>query len=313
MINLASKKINLCFLITCFVCVIYGLITQVIYGDKTSTILIQFWKNILIAVSIINSSYFIRFLRWRYLISNLGYDIPIKRDFINWIATFAFVATPGRIGELIKINFYKEDFNVPKSQIFSILFFEKISDLLSIIIISFLSLNFVSNFKYDLRIYFLFSLIFLSSYFFKYTPFPKKLIIRFLPNFLDLNISKLYEVVKKVFHFKNLIISLFIGTLGWLLECFSVYILFDSLNNYDINFYQATFAHVTSNLVGALSLIPGGVGATEFTNSNILLRFGVDLDYSIILSFIVRLITIWYGTILGIFIFSLRFMKNKNN
>ena len=99
-------------------------------------------------------------MRWRYLISYLGYDIPIKRDFINWIATFAFVATPGKIGELIKVNFYKEDFNVPKSQTFSILFFEKISDLLSIVLISFFSLNFVGNFKYDREFIFYYQLYF---------------------------------------------------------------------------------------------------------------------------------------------------------
>ena len=73
--------------------------------------------------------------------------------------------------------------------------------------------------------------------------------IRFFPKFLDLNVSKLYDLIKRLFHIKILIISLIIGTLGWLLECFSVYILFDSLNNYDINFYQATFAHATSTLV----------------------------------------------------------------
>ena len=90
-----------------------------------------------------------------------------------------------------------------------------------------------------------------------------------------------------------------------------LYFLVKSLNQYDLSFFQSTFTHATSTLVGVISFIPGGIGATEFTISKMLAGFGLDLNYSVILSFIIRLITIWYATILGFIMLFIRFFRKN--
>ena len=108
-----------------------------------------------------------------------------------------------------------------------------------------------------------------------------------------------------------LLVSIVIGSIGWFIECLSVYFLVNSFKEINISLSQVTFAHLTSTLAGVISFIPGGIGASEFTTSNIFLKYGVEIDYSIIFAFLIRLITIWYATILGLIIFFIRLIKKR--
>ena len=126
---LDSKKLNSAFVITSITLVIYSLISQLIYGENLLNIIRLISKNIFVSILIINISYLFRYLRWRYLLLSIGLRPNIKRDLVNWFTSFAFAATPGKIGELVRLNFYKKDFNISRSKIFSILAIEKVSDL----------------------------------------------------------------------------------------------------------------------------------------------------------------------------------------
>ena len=134
-----SRKIYWGFLITCLIFIIYGLISQIIYGERIFEFLKEFRRNIFLGICFINISYLVRYFRWRYLVYKIGFKPSFKKDFINWLSSFAFSTTPGKIGELIRIDFYNKDFNIPKSKTLIILIIEKISDLVSIFMISFLS------------------------------------------------------------------------------------------------------------------------------------------------------------------------------
>tara|TARA_Y100000589_G_C26792573_1_gene482382 strand:+ start:315 stop:569 length:255 start_codon:yes stop_codon:yes gene_type:complete len=76
---------------------------------------------------------------------------------------------------------------------------------------------------------------------------------------------------------------------------------------------QVAFAHTSSSLVGLISLIPGGIAATEFTTSKILINHGLPINDAIIYSFLIRIITIWYGTILGFLLLFIRLINRRKN
>lgn len=149
-----SRKIYWAFLLTCLIFIIYGLISQIIYGETIFEFLRKLRRNIFLEICFINISYLVRYSWWRYLVYKIGFKPSFKKDFINCVSSFAFSTTPGKIGELIRLDFYNKDFNIPKSKTLSILIIEKISDLVSIVIISFLSFYFVGYFKNINFIYF---------------------------------------------------------------------------------------------------------------------------------------------------------------
>ncbi len=305
-----SKNIYTAFIITCFIIISYGLISQLIYGNKLIDLLEVFSTKIFFCLCIINISYLIRYFRWRFLIKNIGFKIPLKRDLINWFASLAFAATPAKIGEFVRLNFYNQDFNIPKSKVFSILFIEKISDLVSIVIISFFSFGFL--YKINLITFYLFLLfiVFLIFVFFYKKKFLiKKILRKYLLKFRGEKFYKIYSSIRQLSKINILLISISAGVIGWFVECLSVYYLVNFFKEFDISIFKITFAHLTSTLVGVISFIPGGIGASEFTTTNIFLKYGVEIDSSIILAFAIRLITIWYATILGFLIFFIRLIK----
>ena len=62
----------------------------------------------------------------------------------------------------------------------------------------------------------------------------------------------------------------------------------------------ATFAHTTSSLIGALTFMPGGLGPTEASTIGLLSLQGVPLAVGASATVLIRIMTLWFATILGL-------------
>ena len=70
--------------------------------------------------------------------------------------------------------------------------------------------------------------------------------------------------------------------------------------SFDISFLEATFIHTTAGLIGALTMLPGGLGSTEAITVYILKFQSIPINYGIPITSIIRLMTLWYISFLGI-------------
>ena len=70
--------------------------------------------------------------------------------------------------------------------------------------------------------------------------------------------------------------------------------------NLDISLITATFIHTSSDLVGALSVLLGGFGSIDSFTVSILKLQSIPIDYGIPITSIIRLMTLWYITFLGL-------------
>jgi len=50
-------------------------------------------------------SYLVRYLRWYWLLNRTGDKIEVVFGFLAYLAGFAFTATPGKVGELMRIRY----------------------------------------------------------------------------------------------------------------------------------------------------------------------------------------------------------------
>jgi len=312
--NFSKSNIYSAFVISFAVFVIYGLVSKLIYGDKILSLLYLLWKNIFIGIIIISISYIFRYLRWRFLMSNIGFKPPIFKDIFNWLASFAFTATPGKLGELIRINFLYSDFKIPRSLTFSLIVIEKISDLLSVFILLIFNIGSYPILSSKLNLnYFLFIgalLIGFIIFFRRYISF--KFVKKIIPIYIyEKSISAFYSI-KLLLKLDIIVISLLLGIFAWFIECFSLFILVSGVKDFYLSVSESIFTHASSTLLGVISMIPGGIGASELTSSNILTYFGISLDSAIVLSFILRLITIWYATMIGFLFLFIRKFISKN-
>ena len=71
---------------------------------------------------------------------------------------------------------------------------------------------------------------------------------------------------------------------------------------FDINildYLKVLAIYVTSILLGAISFIPAGIGITEGTLAGLLTLEGIGVSTALILSVMIRILTLWYSVGVG--------------
>jgi uncharacterized protein (TIRG00374 family) len=95
-----------------------------------------------------------------------------------------------------------------------------------------------------------------------------------------------------------------VSLFSWGFECLGYHLI---LLNFDINFgfFWASFSYAFATIVGAVSMLPGGLGVTEGSLTYLLIERGVANNIAVTTTFIVRVVTLWFAVIVGIISVSL--------
>ena len=70
----------------------------------------------------------------------------------------------------------------------------------------------------------------------------------------------------------------------------------------DITLLDAVFVFAFSAIVGAISMLPGGLGSTEATMVLLLKALGMGLDSALASTAIIRVATLWFAVGLGVLV-----------
>ena len=89
-----------------------------------------------------------------------------------------------------------------------------------------------------------------------------------------------------------------LSVIAWFAECLVLYFAMFAYQC-DAGPMQATLIYALSTLAGALSIMPGGLVATEGSMAGLLLYFGLGRDLSSTLTFVVRACTLWFAVLAG--------------
>ena len=76
-------------------------------------------------------SFLLRYQRWYYMLRTQGHQVPWREGLRAYIAGFAFTASPGKAGELLRIRYFG-DLNVPAHTVLATFIAERALDLLII-------------------------------------------------------------------------------------------------------------------------------------------------------------------------------------
>ena len=262
----------------------------------------------LLLLSLVN--YFVRFLKWDYFLSVIKIKLKKIDSLSIFLSGLVMSVTPGKMGELLKAYLTKEITGVPISKSAPIVFVERITDFLALIVIS-ISGAYVFNYGIEIIIgvgIFLIILIVIIS--------NKKLALAILKlleknRFLDKHLQKFnnaYESSFQLLKFRPLIYMTLVSVISWLAECLGYYII---LRNFGIenSFLWAAFSYAFATIAGAISMLPGGLGVTEGSLTFMLIRNGQTREFAVATTFIVRVVTLWFAVIVGIF--SLMFYQKR--
>jgi glycosyltransferase 2 family protein len=262
------------------------------------------WLPLILSLSILN--YFFRFFKWHYYLKILKIKLPLLKSILIFFSSFVMSVTPGKMGELLKSFLLKEDSGEPVSKTAPILFAERLTDFLSIVILCLVGAVY---FDYGRNVIILSGIVFISillilSY--------KKLSVKIIDllgkiSFLKKHLEKLhtaYESIYNLIKFKHLIVALLISVVSWFFECMGFYIVVNvfssSMNSPEISILTATFIYAFSTLIGAVAMLPGGLGLTEASLAGLLILLKIPKDISAASTIIIRIATLWFAVLIGI-------------
>ncbi|MCK5002695.1 MAG: flippase-like domain-containing protein [Gammaproteobacteria bacterium] len=247
------------------------------------------------------SSYLLRYLRWHWLLYRAGYSIAAGIGFLAYISGFAFTATPGKVGELVRIRYLKQ-LSVPHYSVISAFLYERTFDLISVLLIASMASAQFGFFPYiAVFVTLVISVVIVLA--------RNPRWISFIMVRLRLRrwgrLSKLARMIKsgirgvKVWSDPlDITISVILGLLAWGATAMAFVLLLEYMGVV-IPFTTAIAIYPLSMLVGAASMLPGGVGSTEAAIVGMLSFFGVPISVAITVAVGIRLTTLWFSILCG--------------
>ena len=296
--------------------VIYAFIGFIIQGKQITSLIISIYPTLISCGAFILPILIIKLTRWRLIGSSIGIKIPLIDDAKCWLSSQAFLATPGGSGLAIRSLLLEKKHGLRISSTLSAIIFERLTDVLSILVIFVLNISFLLK-EFSLQnkiliticlpiIVYIFYLILQRNNLVGKSIFY--ILCKINPKEDESNIN-LMTSLRKLFKAKLIISTLILGTLTWSIEGYALTLILKSLSINWIAANQAIFAHAAGSLLGALSLFPGGLLTTEITSIGVLGMFGVPIAIATASTILIRLLTIWLASLIGMIFL---FMPSKN-
>ena len=208
--------------------------------------------------------------------------------------------TPGKMGELLKSYLVKQVNGTSISKTAPIVFAERATDFLSLTILALIGAYFYDygkNITIIIGAILISGLIILSNR----NLFEKIIILFSKVSFVSRHITKIstaYESSSKLLSLPSLLSMTLLSIVSWGFECFGYYLI---LTNFGlkIDILWAFFSYSFATIVGALSMLPGGLGVTEGSLTLMLVQKGLTENDAFAATFIVRAVTLWFAVLVG--------------
>lgn len=265
---------------------------------------------LLIAVVLWSSGNVVRIIRWHIFLKEIDDKVPFKSNIKYYLAGFALVLSPGRVGEVVRSPYLKRDYGIPISKTASIVFVERFYDLLGITVLLSIGLLFIEFEKsiilIPLTIIALAILIFKNKRFLTYIV-GKTSRIKFL-SMLNSNFEESYESAQKILKIKFLAAGIVLSTITYFLQALAVFYLVVGFGEI-ITLEQITVIFTSSQFVAALTMIPAGIGVFDGGMAGLLVLYDLDYDIAVAIIILIRLMSI--GLFSGIGMIFLHIISRK--
>lgn len=247
-------------------------------------------------------SYMLRYVRWHWLLRRAGSKTYVFPGFLAYLAGFAFTATPGKVGELLRIR-YLEPQGVPPWKVLAAFVYERAFDLPVVLLLASLAISRMDVFLFSAGFVVLFlSLIILVAL----NGGWLTRLSAYLRLFRLTRVARTFETLRDGLSGcriwltpVDVIVSLALGFAAWSLTSLSFVYLLSHLD-IALPVPTAVATYPLAMLAGAASMLPGGVGSTEVTIVALLAIYGVPLGVATSAAVGIRFATLWFSVGCGL-------------
>jgi uncharacterized protein (TIRG00374 family) len=221
--------------------------------------------------------------------------------------------SPGKVGELLKSYLVKEVTGTSISKTAPIIFAERMTDFISLLMIASFgafTFDYGGEITIAVSIFFLSIVVIISNK--KIALSLLKLLekIKLLNKYL-VNIHSAYESSYLLLKPKPLVFMTLLSLISWGFECLGYYIILINFG-IDLGIFWTFFSYSFATIIGAISMLPGGLGVTEGSLTYLLIRENISENIAFATTFIVRVVTLWFAVLVGVvsvFIYQKKFGK----
>lgn len=250
-------------------------------------------------------NYAARFARWQRYLRRLDTG-PLPSPGTHaliYTAGFALTTTPGKAGETVRGLILKRWYRVPFAASLSAFFVERLMDFIAVLVIVALAVPvFVDGALRGLAVLVVALALALLPLLHnrKLLAWLKHRVRRWphRPRVLALHVLTLFSSSAALLQNRMLYEGLALGLLAWTLEGIGLYLILQGMGA-DISLAAAVGIYGLSTLVGALTLVPGGLGGTEISMVALLVAAGADQATATGATLICRIASLWFAVLLG--------------
>ena len=266
------------------------------------------WRLAPLILALTLCNYGLRFLKWQWYLRIIEATLPWRRSLGIFLAGFPMVLTPGKVGELLKSFLLKASNGTPIARSAPVVLAERITDGLAMFV---LALTGLLTFSEGGPLAWVVVSVAAAMLIFVLLTRSRRLmdwglrLWRRLPAVgkFEPHLRTAYESTYDLFGLRNLTLSVGLGVVSWGCECLALYFTLVGLGVAPGRelLMVATFSLAASTLIGAVSFMPGGLGATDISLTGLLVALlGVSAGLAVAATLIIRFFTLWFGVGIGL-------------
>jgi uncharacterized membrane protein YbhN (UPF0104 family) len=259
------------------------------------------WPYFLIACLLALLNYLIRFLRWEFLLRRTCPGPARSVSLLVFFSGLAMSISPGKLGEVLKAGLLRELSGVPLRRSAPVVVVERLGDLIGVVLLAAIGLP---AYRGGVHLVLPALLIVVGVLALVYWERLWRGVLSGVERLPVLGRSAgalldAYRSGRSLLTPSSLTVVIPLSVAAWFPECLALWVVLRGLG-IDLSLLPTTFIYATATLAGAVSFLPGGLGATEGSLAGLLMLRHVPGDAALAATLLVRAATLWFAVALGL-------------
>ncbi len=254
----------------------------------------------MLGLSLVN--YALRAGRWLMLSRALCLQVPHVANTLYYFCGYSLTATPGKAGEAIRLWLLKSGHGIAYSRSMPLMLADRVLDIWAIMLLTLVSFSGFQAYRWHglalLVIVVLVSLPLLRPSMLEPVLLSAAGIVKKRVRLL-VQLRRVLRAMGRLSSWKTYGATMVPSAIGWWAEAFALYLILQHFGA-EVSVANAVFVFSFSMIVGAISMLPGGLGSTEATMVILLTALGVDMDAALLSTAIIRATTFWFAVVIGL-------------
>lgn len=254
----------------------------------------------LLGLSLVN--YALRAGRWLMLSRVLELQVPHLSNALYYFSGYSLTATPGKAGEAIRLWLMKSGHGIAYSRSMPLMLADRALDIWAIMLLTLASFSGFQAYRWHgvalLVLVVLVSLPLVRPKMLEPVLLAAAGVAKRRARLLVL-LRRVLRAMDRLSNWETYGATLVPSVLGWWAEAFALYVILQHFGT-EVSVANAVFVFSFSMIVGAISMLPGGLGSTEATMIILLTTLGVEMDVALVSTAIIRTTTFWFAVVIGL-------------